>query len=697
VKRWQSWVLLLVCLLSFAGPAFSLGPSLPGLTGPAAQMPEIKVFPNQLVQAEAVDPQLKSLFYRKPWTFDQETFIGVWQDVLHILPDLQAEFQRLENRNFSSSDYLKLSVLLLVFLLLLSARILDRYFQKRLISLIDFMPHHWPEVLRHSARLLIAVLSRSLIFLTTLFLTYLVWGSFSPESTFFPAFIHLLWIAVVYRVLHLLFYELLANTNTRYFEGEQAALALRLYRSIHLFLLYVALFLSGIAILEHIAYRADLINFLYFVLSGCVLLFSAYLLTNKKQIFTLLPSLNEPFYQRFLRFLGRFYNWVIGFTLALGVLWVVGYHNLTHMLFLRSWVLFSLFLGTVLLHRWLQSLIQETLQMGSEPSQLAKQLSRALWLLEALVFSQIFLILLDVREPLLNWLGYPIITIGNSSMSMLSIFSGFLTVFVFWLTSGLINAYLEERLFPKLDYDAGVHQMITLSIFYVAMGLGILMGLNVMGFDLSMFAIFAGALAFGIGFGLQGIAKNFASGIILIFTGLVKKGDYITVGEYTGYIQQVSWKKVHLRTPDHVDLIVPTVSLVESSIVNWTYSGKQVRVHIPVGVSYDSDVEEVRRVLLEVALEHPEVLPDPAPTVWLKAFGDSSLDFELLVWIDYECIIVERLRGEINFLIWKALKRHQIEIPFPQRDLHIRSGLPPAQPGNLTQTEEDSMGETVEQ
>jgi small-conductance mechanosensitive channel len=671
----RSWLWSALFLLLLWVPA-SHG-QLPSEIIPSASMPAIRVHPQQLVQAEASNPQLKSLFYRKPWAFDLVTFESVGNDLKKILPWFTSNIQRLQQKDLSLSDYLWAAGIFFVLLMFLSARLLDRYFKQLFNPVLTLLPQTWPTALYHLVRISVAILSHSMLFLGALFLTHLIWGSFSPQSLIFPALIQVLWITVFYRSIHLLCFELLANPAYVFFSEDIRPIALQFYQRIRLFLVYSALFLGIIAVLEKTNYRSDLVDFLYFVFSGCLLLFSAYLITNKNNIFGLLPEIDEPIYQKFIHLLKRFYSWAMLYTLALGILWIVGYHNLAKIFFLRSWVLIALFLGFALFHRWQEVQIKAYFQQDNDSEHLVKQISLAIWLIEIYLVSHFFLELLGVRTSMIDWLGNPIISIGQSSLSVLSIFNGALTIVIFWLSSRITNAFLEVRVFPRLAYDTSVQQMITVSIFYLSMALGLLLGMTIMGLDLSMFAIFAGALAFGIGFGLQGIAKNFASGIILIFTGLVKKGDFITVGEYTGYIQQVSWKKVHLRTTDHVDLIVPTVSLVESTIVNWTYSGKFVRVHLPVGVAYGSDLEKVNTALLEAAAEHPNVLNDPAPTIWLKEFADSSLNFELLVWIDYETITLDALRGEINFMILRSLQRHQIEIPFPQRDLHLRTGWPP--------------------
>jgi len=415
---------------------------------------------------------------------------------------------------------------------------------------------------------------------------------------------------------------------------------------------------------------------LQFIFSCSLFVFSGYLISRKADVFSLFPEIDEPVYQRFLALLQRFYLYVSGFTLLLGMLWIVGYRYLSTMLFLRSWALVGLVLGMRLGHRWLKQMLSKRISPAQETSRLRNALLNVLALVEVLVLLNGLLALLGVRSPIFTLLAQPIASIGEKSViSPLSFLNGVLTLLIFWMLVQIINAFLEERIFPT-RFETNTHQIISMLIFYSVMALGALMALNVTGLDLSIFAIFAGALAFGIGFGLQGVAKSFASGMTLIFTGLVKKGDLITLGEHTGYIHDISWKRVLMRTPESVDIIIPAVDLVESTIVNWSYSSKEVRIHVPVRVAYGSDMECVKQALLEAAAEHPAVLKSPEATVWMVKFDDSAVNFELLVWINAHEIIQQRLKGELNFMIWRAFQRYKIEIPLPQRDLHLRS-LPP--------------------
>lgn len=660
-------------------------------TPSASSLPEVQLLTQKATESTQDVAELRSLFYREPWSFGPETFTQVWQD-MQTLPDrLNHFFQSLTDRGWQQHDWLWLGLGLLTLLVAGLFIWLDRRFQHLPDRLLPALPEHTPFWLQRLSKSVLVVLGRLVLLFCLLFAVYVLWGAFASEQRYFPLVVDLLWLYLIYRAVQTTLYELLIQEKEQLFRGVSAEIAARLYRRLSGFTLFSALFWMGIFIFRDTGYRHDhsFVEFLYFVYSGILLIFVSYLISRKADVFGLFPEIDEPVYKRFVSLFQRFYLYVSSFTLLLGLFWIAGYRSLAGILFMRSWALVGLILGVRLLHRLVHHLLQNYLNPDPIPhdSRLIRSIMRALMLLEVLLLIHGSLSLLGIRQALLGLFNRPIATIGTHSViSPLSFVNGLLTLLIFWMVTQILDAFLQERIFPT-RFDAGIHQMISMSVFYTVMALGVLMTLNIIGIDLSVFTIFAGALAFGIGFGLQGIAKNFASGLVLIFTGLVKKGDYITVSGQSGYIQDVSWKKVLLRTPDHVDLIIPTVDLVESTITNWTYSNKEVRMHLPVGVSYEADMNQVKTALLEAAAEHPEVLKHPAPDVWMVEFGDSSVNFELLIWIDCTHITRERLRGELNFMIWNALKRHEIEIPFPQRDLHLRSGFellqtPPTPPSS---------------
>jgi small-conductance mechanosensitive channel len=200
-----------------------------------------------------------------------------------------------------------------------------------------------------------------------------------------------------------------------------------------------------------------------------------------------------------------------------------------------------------------------------------------------------------------------------------------------------------------------------------------------LGVDLAAMAVFAGALGVGIGFGLQDFAKNLISGLVLLFGRVLEKGDLVTINDtHTGNVEEIAGRMVRIRTRDNTDMVVPASEVVGSALINWTHGDPRVRLHIPVGVSYSSDVNLVREALMAAAAAYPMALKTPVPDVWFVEFGDSALNFELLIWVNAVVCDPRHVKGTINFYIWDELTERNIEIPFPQHDLHIRSVDPEA-------------------
>lgn len=192
------------------------------------------------------------------------------------------------------------------------------------------------------------------------------------------------------------------------------------------------------------------------------------------------------------------------------------------------------------------------------------------------------------------------------------------------------------------------------------------------GIDLSFLSVFGGALGIGLGFGLQNITNNFVSGIIILFERPIKVGDRIAVGEVTGRVSEVSIRATTIITNDNIAIIVPNSEFVSSQVINWSHRDPVVRFRFPFGVDYSSDPEQVKKVLLEVAEEHNGVLKSPPPSVQLVNFGDSSINFELLIWTREYHQRKGVLRSDLNFLVHKKFKDEGIQIPFPQRVVHMR-------------------------
>ncbi len=270
----------------------------------------------------------------------------------------------------------------------------------------------------------------------------------------------------------------------------------------------------------------------------------------------------------------------------------------------------------------------------------------------------------------------PIITIGEQSNSILDFL--LLAIFFFGLVVGV--SQLTRLLRSRILQITGIHRswqetIVTLTR-YVLITIGSIVLLQVWGLDLSSLALIASAVGIGIGFGLQDIAKDFSSGLIMIFEQSIKVGDFVELNNYMGTVEHIGGRSTVIRTLDQVSIIVPNSRFLVDEVINWSHLNPISRLHIPVGVAYRSNLDQVKQALLEAAELQSEVLTSPSPRVLFKGFGNSSLDFELLVWIS-EPSRQPIVKSNLNFAIEAALNQHGVEIPFPQRDLHVRSGSLP--------------------
>jgi small-conductance mechanosensitive channel len=209
-------------------------------------------------------------------------------------------------------------------------------------------------------------------------------------------------------------------------------------------------------------------------------------------------------------------------------------------------------------------------------------------------------------------------------------------------------------------------------LHYLLLTVGVLFALGAVGVELQNFAIVAGALGVGIGFGLQNVVNNFVSGLILLFERPVRVGDIVVVGGEWGTIKKIGLRSTIVVTFDQSEMIVPNGDLVSEKVTNWTLSNPVTRVVLPVGVAYGSDVQRVLQILREAAEAHPGVLADPEPQALFVAFGDSALDFELRVWVR-ELGLRPEVKSTVLAEVDHRFRAAGIEIPFPQQDLHVRS------------------------
>lgn len=299
-------------------------------------------------------------------------------------------------------------------------------------------------------------------------------------------------------------------------------------------------------------------------------------------------------------------------------------------------------------------------------------------------------------DELLNRIrvGY---TIGEVQLIPLDIIGGILVFAGVIVVLGWIKRWIDQRWLQYIVAERGAREAIITLIGYVGFVLASLIGLTMAGVNLGGLAIVSGALALGIGFGMQEIANNFVSGLILLFERPIRTGDFVTVGDVEGFVRRIRIRATEIETLDNQNVLVPNSELVSGRVTNWVLRNPQGRLLLRVGVAYGSNVERVKEILEQVASEHAEVITDgraPAPRALFMGFGDSSLDFELRVRIQR----IERrfsVLSDLNFAIDRAFREEGITIPFPQRDLHLVSYPDTAAPPEKKRSETAEGDDTI--
>ena len=256
------------------------------------------------------------------------------------------------------------------------------------------------------------------------------------------------------------------------------------------------------------------------------------------------------------------------------------------------------------------------------------------------------------------------ITIGTLFQAVVGLY---LWIGILWGAQEIILKLIARQ---KLGQLGALEASLTLGR-YVLIGFGTIVVLSHLGFNPTTVAAITGGLSIGVGVGLKEILGNFISGILLLFEGVLKPGDIVKVEGEIAIVKRLGIRATTVQTFDNIEKIVPNQQFLISSVTTYTGSDRLIRLLIPVGVSYKSNPKEVHDILFNLAQQHPRVLPAPEPIVWLVGFGDSSIDFELAVWID-EPLLFKNVKSDLHHTIWEAFAEHNIEIPFPQRDLHIQ-------------------------
>lgn len=277
----------------------------------------------------------------------------------------------------------------------------------------------------------------------------------------------------------------------------------------------------------------------------------------------------------------------------------------------------------------------------------------------------------EVMNTILYWINSPFFELGGRPISIKSVI---VLLFLLWGFSWLskwIERFIHRTLLYK-DIDPGIKGSIERFSRYLVLIIGAMVSMGSIGINLNSLAAFGAVIGVGIGFGLQNITQNFMSGVIILLERPIKKGDIVQVGNTSGRVLDIKARSTLILTRDDVVIIVPNSAFITEQVVNDSFSGDKLRLHVDVGVSYGSDVDKVTEVLMSVANSHEKVLKSPPPTVILKNFGDSSLNFTLRIWTQ-ELWFFDLLMSELRYEIVRQFHENGVTIPFPQRDLHIKT------------------------
>ncbi len=294
-------------------------------------------------------------------------------------------------------------------------------------------------------------------------------------------------------------------------------------------------------------------------------------------------------------------------------------------------------------------------------------------LLVMLVWFLVILHLMGWLPLLTEMLDSMAVTLGETRISVLStlkllLMAGVAFTLAVWL-SEVISSQLRKSAHITPSMQVGVSKFTK----FLLITLALLIALNAVGVNLGSLAVFGGALGVGLGFGLQRIASNFISGFILVMDRSIKPGDVITVGDNFGWVEELNARYVVVRNREGVDTLIPNENLITSEVINWSYADRNVRMTVPVQISYDDDPEQAMALMLTCANASPRVLEEPPPFVRLMEFGDNGMELQLRVWIGDPENGFANVRSDINVAVWRAFKQAGITIPYPQRDLHVKS------------------------
>ena len=636
--------------------------------------------PNVSRAKQRLSSNFEHFLKREPIGFDTELYRVVLQDATEQLSSFRSRLQESPVQTTIRAATYALTLLALWLFFLLVAKPIWQWCDRKQAQLHLSFTGIGTQFLRSC----LLVLGRILPVFIIIGLSYFPIQAIYEQSSWTTSLTNGLWAFLLYRLSHssalLVLSARLESSHPQTFRDAKGFFTLVFRSSLLLGLLLISIKAFG--------YHQELYDFGIFCLKLVATAASVYLLTRRELILELFPEKTDSRLYTFAREqIERYYYWLFTITTVLMAFWLAGFENATAYILVRGYSIIVLLLTATYLAGVFRRSIERQLDgketvsadqidHGSEgESQLLRSIEKLVLVAGGIALVIGVLELLNIYNPLVILLASPLVEVGVVEVSLLDIVKVGLIGFGTLLAVKILKAVLNTKVYPAYSVDVGTGYAINTLLNYALFVVGFFVALGALGVNLSTLTVVMASLGVGIGFGLQTLTENLISGFIILFGRSVEKGDIITVDDTYGRIEAVGARSVVIRTPDNVDMLIPSKAIVGGQIINWTYQDSQIRLHVPVGVSYKADPSAVKEVLLSVAREHDKVLDNPEPDVWLVSFGDSSVNFELLVYFDVKDVPPARLKGQMYYDIWAGLHDADIEIPFPQRDLHIKSAI----------------------
>lgn len=621
---------------------------------------------------EEFQQKTRSLFERHPLGWDLKT-IAYLSNLALSLPGKIPAFTRLV---IEQSRVLGVIGTLLVLLFLgavlyslIGARRVTREVARRVEPLSGYIPESSYPFVLSGIRVLAAAL-----------LPLILLGAFGLINAMidYPA----AWFQLVGRLLGFwaagaLLLRLLKEVLTGDLFPVTAEYGRTIYRWVRLALLYALFGIAAYWTAEVFAIRKDVLALLRFAIAVSIIIVLLILHLNKKAFMSLVPELPISGYTWFRSFLERYYFPLLLVSFLAALLWCFGYQALGKLVLVKIWFTgLSIVLVTLLYHRlgiYLNGWLQRLDRSEEEGRRFVGTLRALLKYGTFVAVAVILLNMLGLLYPLQRLLSFPIFHFGETTLTFWLIIRALLLLTLIYFLSRLAQTYFDYKVYPSLGVDPGLGYALNTFFNYTVLGIGLLIVLNILGINLGVLLVFAGAIGVGVGLGLQNMAANVISGFTIIFGGKIRKGDWIEVESMMGQVTDIYLRATKVRTRDNIEYLVPNSNIIANTMVNYSLSSPLIRLELPVGVAYSADPRQVEKILLAAAEEEPEVDKTHRPGVRFVAYGDNSINFELLFWIDVRTTPRRRIRSNLYFAIFEALAAAGIEIPFPQRDIHIRT------------------------